>query len=62
LNKINITIDSNTSETILAVGCVIASAVLVMLGLAVVDRINKAQTVELYTPYGAVRSSQYSRI
>ena len=56
------TIDNNTSETILAVGFVIASAVLVMLGLAVVDRISKAQTVELYTPYGAVRLSQYLRI
>lgn len=47
---------SNTAGIILAVGIV---AALIIVSLAVADHINNAQTVELRTPYYAVRSSQY---
>ncbi len=47
---------SNTVGIILAVGI---SAVMVIVGLAVADNIYNAQTVELQTPYYAVKSSKY---
>ncbi|MHC1573800.1 MAG: hypothetical protein ACXQTJ_05090 [Candidatus Syntropharchaeales archaeon] len=47
---------SNTTEIILAVG---AAAALVIVSLAIADHINRAHTVELCTPYYAVKSSQH---
>jgi len=50
---------SDAAEIIVAVGF---AAALVIMGLAVADHINRAQTVELYTRYYAVRSNQYPLI
>ena len=50
---------NNTAEIILAVGFAVA---LVIVGLAVADHINRAQTVEFHTQYYAVRSNQYPLI
>ncbi|VUT27650.1 MAG: hypothetical protein SYNGOMJ08_00197 [Candidatus Syntrophoarchaeum sp. GoM_oil] len=44
------------TEIILAMG---SAAALIIVALAVADHINRAQTVEFYGPYYAVRSSQY---
>lgn len=49
----------NIAEIILAVG---VAAALVIVGLAVADHIDRAQTVELYTQCYAVRSNQYALI
>ena len=47
---------NNTAEIILAFGAAVA---LLIVSRAIADHINRAQTVELHTPYYAVRSNQY---
>ena len=45
-----------TAEMILAVGGALS---VIVIALAIANNINRAQAIELYAPYYAVRSSQY---